>query len=38
MKKIKDDGGDNLKDDFKGLPLTKIKNEDNLDYLTKTGS
>ena len=29
MKKIKDDGGDNLKDDFKGLPLTKIQNEGN---------
>ena len=36
MKKIKDDGGDNLKNDFKGLPPTKIKNEEG--YLTETRS
>jgi len=32
-----DDGGDCLKDGFKGLPLTKIKDEDNLDCLTENG-
>jgi len=30
-----DDRGDNLKDDFKGLPLTKIQNEGNCITLRK---